>query len=227
MNTLKPNAQRAKIAIGLIWLVLVFEIISLISEYFQYVLLQNVAGGKHVSMEMATANDNRQQIIAIFYMIVYIISGITFILWFRRAYFNLHTKKSNLSYTDGWAAGCWFVPVVNLYRPYQIMKELYRETDNLFSKKNYNYPKPLNSNILGLWWALFLINGFIGQFVFRYSLHADTVDQLIVSTVASMLSSIVGIPLALFTVKVIKDYSNTEPLLFELTDDNCMEIPSS
>jgi hypothetical protein len=219
MNTLKPNQQRAKIVLTFIWLVLAFEIISLISDYFQFLLLQNAAEGKHVSLEMANANDNRQQVIAIVYVIVYIISGITFILWFRRAYFNLHIKKNNLSYTDGWAAGCWFVPILNFYKPYQIMKELYRETDNLLSTKYVNDAEHLKTSTLGWWWALFLISGLIGRIAFNYSLHTDTVDKLIGSTVASMLSSIVSIPLALITIKVIKDYSNIEPLLFEMGDE--------
>ncbi len=219
MNPLKPNTQRAKIALTFIWLVLALEIVSLVSDYFQFVLLQNAAEGKHVSLDMANANDSRQQVIAILYLIVYIISGITFILWFRRAYFNLQAKKSGLSFTDGWAAGCWFVPVVNLYRPYQIMKEMFQKTDELLAKKYINDAEHLNTSTLGWWWALFLISGFIGRIVFRFSLNANTIDQLIESTLASMISSIVSIPLALITIKIIKDYSNIEPLMFEITDE--------
>lgn len=43
MGKLKPNGQRAKNAITLIWIVLALEIVSLISGYFQYDLLQTAA----------------------------------------------------------------------------------------------------------------------------------------------------------------------------------------
>ncbi len=89
---LRPNEQRAKNAIVLIWIILALEIASLISGYFQYDLLNTVANGGEISTETANANDSREQIVGIIYMIAYIISGIMFIQWFRRAYYNLHQK---------------------------------------------------------------------------------------------------------------------------------------
>ncbi|MDA8570990.1 DUF4328 domain-containing protein [Schleiferiaceae bacterium] len=215
---LRPNEQRAKNAIVLIWIILALEIASLISGYFQYDLLNTVANGGEISTETANANDSREQIVGIIYMIAYIISGIMFIQWFRRAYFNLHQKVNHLSHSEGWAAGAWFVPILNLFRPYQIMKELYNETKDLLVKNGLNISENFSTGILGWWWTLWIIDNFLGQFVFRYSMRAETIDELTTMTIASMVSNIVGIPLALITVKVIKGYSNIEPLLNEITD---------
>ena len=219
MENLKSNGQRAKNAITLIWIVLALEIISLISGYFQYDLLQTVANGGEISTETATSNDTREQMIGIIYMIVFVISAVTFIQWFRRAYFNLHQKVTYLAQTEGWAAGSWFVPIVSLYRPYQIMKELYQETKELLNKKGINVNTNFTTSSLGWWWTLWIINNIIGQFVFRYSMKAESIDELTTSTFASMIGNIIGIPLALITVKVIKDYSNVEPLLYEIKDE--------
>jgi hypothetical protein len=218
MENLKPNGQRAKNAITLIWIVLALEIVSLISGYFQYDLLQTVANGGEISTETATANDTRQQIIGIIYRIAFVISAVTFIQWFRRAYYNLHLRVNHLSQTEGWAAGSWFVPIVNLYRPYQIMKELYQETKELLTKKGLSINENFTTGYLGWWWTLWIINNIIERFVFRYSMKAQSIDELTISTVASMVGNVVGIPLALITVKVIKDYSNVEPLLTEIKD---------
>jgi len=219
MENLKPNGQRAKNAITLIWIVLAVEIISLISGYFQYDLLQTVANGGEISTETATANDTREQMIGIIYLIVYVISAVTFIQWFRRAYFNLHQKVTYLAHTEGWAAGSWFVPIVSLYRPFQIMKELYQETKELLIEKGINVNSNFTTSSLGWWWTLWIINTIIGQFVFRYSMKAESIDELTISTVASVIGNIAGIPLALITVKVIKDYSIVEPLLIEIKDE--------
>jgi hypothetical protein len=219
MENLRPNGQRAKIAIMLLWIVLTIEIISLLSDYLQYDLLQTVANGGQITTETATDNDLRQKIIGIIYLIVYVISGITFIRWFRRAYYNLHLKAETLSFTEGWAAGCWFVPIISLYRPYQIMKELYQETQTLLSKNDENYVQNLNTNSIGWWWTLWIIASFLGQFIFRYSLKAETIDELITTTIASIAASIIGKPLAIITVKVIKDYAEIEALLYELKDE--------
>ncbi len=219
MGNIKPNNQRAKNAILLIWIVLTFEIIALISSYFKYVLLQIVANGGQISTKAATAVDMRELIISILYLIAYIISAVTFIQWFRRAYYNLHLKISYLSQTEGWAAGSWFVPIVNLYRPFQIMLEMYQETKGLLTKKGIGVHHTFSTTMLGWWWTLWIINNIIGQFVFRYSMKAESIDELTTSTMASMIGNILGIPLALITIKVIKDYSNVEPLLNEINDD--------
>jgi hypothetical protein len=219
MENLKPNQQRANNAIILIWIVLVFELISLISGCFQYDLLQTAANGGEISTEAATANDTREQLVGIMYLIAYVFSAITFILWFRRAYFNLHQKVTYLAHSESWAAGSWFIPIVCLYRPYQIMKELYQETKKLFIRKGININSNFTTSYLGWWWTLWIINGLIGQFVFRYSLKAESIDELIVSTVASIMANLVGIPLALITVKVIKDYSSIEMLLSEVKEE--------
>jgi sugar phosphate permease len=76
-----------------------------------------------------------------------------------------------------------------------------------------------NTNSLGLWWTLWIISNLIGQFVFRYSMNAESIDELTTTTIASMIANIVGIPLALITIKIVKDYSNVEPLLIEIKDE--------
>lgn len=218
MEKLKPNEQRAKNAITLIWIVLILEVLSFISSYLQYDLLLTIAnGGEFTEME-ASENDIREQIIGVLYLIATVISIVTFILWFRRAYFNLHLKANNLSYSEGWAAGSWFVPIISLYRPYQIMKELYLKTKELFIKNDINYDQNFTTNYLGWWWTIWMISNFFGQFIFRYSLNAETIDELTTSTILAMILNVVGIPLAWITVKIIKDYSKNEQLLKKIID---------
>lgn len=212
-SDLNPNNQRAKIALSMIGIVLGLEIISLVSSGFQYDLLQTVSNGGDVSYEAAEANDLREQIIGIIYIIAYIISGITFIMWFRRAYYNLHQKVNNLSYTDGWAAGSWFVPIVNLFRPYQIMKELYVESKRYIIGNDDSLQLDLNTNFVGIWWALWILAGVLGQIVYRLSLNAVTLSELTTVTILSMISGVIGIALGIVTLKVIRDYSKVEGLL--------------
>jgi len=220
MEMLRPNEQRAKNAILLIWIVFALEIVNLISSYMQYDLLQTIANGGYISDEAAEANDLREQICGIVYFIAYLISAITFIMWFRRAYFNLHQKVTCLAHSEGWAAGSWFVPIICLYRPYQIMKEMYVKTKELFTKKGLSEKVDYSTSYLGWWWTLWIISAFVGQFVFKFAFKStDTIDNLITTTVAQMILSALGVPLALITVRIIKDYSKVEPLLADIRDD--------
>jgi len=216
MNILKPNEQRSKNAILLIWIVVTIQVIMCISDYMQLNLLQSVADGLIVSDADADANDSRQFLIASLFLIFYIVSAVTFIQWFRRAYFNLHTRVKGLSNAEGWAAGAWFVPVISLFKPYQIMKEMNEKTDELILENGLNTEHNSNpSNSIALWWALWIVTNVIAQISFR--LPSETLEQLITSTTLDVYSILVDIPLAIITIKVIKDYSQKENLIVNVT----------
>jgi hypothetical protein len=218
MKTLKPNGQRAKNAIIFIWIILVLDVLSLISGYFQYDLLSTVANGGFISPVQATLNDLREQIIAILYLLASIVSAIMFIQWFRRAYFNLHLHVDYLLHPEGWAAGSWFVPIVSFYRPYQIMKELYEESIELLEKRGIHIPN-ISMNYISVWWAFWILSSIFGQIILRITLKSNTVDDYIFTTICSMIQDIVNIPLALLAIQVIKNYAKLEPHLFELKEE--------
>lgn len=213
MDILRPNAQRAKTAIVFIYVILGVEIIALISDYFQYDLLESALNGRYISTDTAEANDSRQTFIGFSQFIFLLISGITFIRWFRRAYFNLHLKVDNLLFAEGWAAGSWFVPIICLFRPFQIMKELYNRTDYFLLEKVENYIPNTSNGSLGLWWALWIIVNFVGNISFRTSLGSETVQELLTVTSISMIMSVINIPLCLITIRIIKNYSIKEEIM--------------
>jgi hypothetical protein len=96
-------------------------------------------------------------LIAIGRIIGYIVLIVLFIMWMRRAYNTLHIAGSrNLHYSEGWAAGAWFVPIINFFYPLQIMRDIWHETQNVFRKNGEVYEKQ-EDNITGWWWALWLL----------------------------------------------------------------------
>ena len=222
MKSLKPNGQRAKNAIIFIWIILVLDVLSLISGYFQYDLLKTVVNGGFISPVQATLNDLREQIIAILYLLASIVSAIMFIQWFRRAYFNLHLHVDYLLHPEGWAAGSWFVPIVSFYRPYQIMKELYEESIELLEKRGIHIPN-ISMNYISVWWAFWILSSIFGQIILRITLKSNTVDDYIFTTICSMIQNIVNIPLALLAIQVIKNYAKLEPHLFELKEEEMVK----
>ena len=220
MDNLKPNEERAKYAIVMIWIVMGLKLITIVSDFFQYRLLISAQNGEIYSAEMANANDLRQQVIVILFVISYIISSVTFIMWFRRAYFNLHQKTGYLDYSEGWASGAWFVPIVNLYRPYKIMRELYVETKELLTKKLISFDQELSLTFVGIWWTLWIIATVFGQVISQLARRAVLIDTLAFYTMMDMIHCGLILVCGFFAIKVIKDYSTVEPLLFHINDDN-------
>ena len=130
---LKPNKDRSNRLIIVLWIYTSLEILTSISDIFQYFLLKRIETGNFEIGEV-NANDTRQTILAFVMILMYVLAATVFIQWFRRAYYNLHQLKTNLAHSEGWAAGAWFVPIMNLGRPYMIMKEMMNVSENMLLK---------------------------------------------------------------------------------------------
>jgi hypothetical protein len=219
LSGLRSNEVRAKNAITLIWIVMGLEVLTLGSNYMQHSLLQHIASGGEVTAGEAALNDSRVQLIAILSLVAFVVSIVTFIQWFRRAYYNLHQSTGNLAYSEGWAAGSWFVPILNLFRPYQIMTELYSRTATLLSQKDIPLKKYMDTQFLGFWWGLWIVNNMVGNYTFRTSMKSETIDSMLTVSMVEMVGNVIMIALSLITIKVIKDYSINESLLFELNKE--------
>ena len=213
-GNLKDNAERSKWATNLIYVVLIFDVITLVSDFIQHQLLQKIEGGDFISNSTVNANDDRVMGIALIALCIMIVSIVTFIRWFRRAYFNLHQLSPNMKYSEGMAAGCWFIPFINFYRPYEIMKEMFEKSNYILNKSGSDLNEESPSNIAGLWWTLWIISTVINQVIFRTD-QTEIGDFLFVSNI-SLLSDLVSIILALVTISMIKKYSNLEKSLATL-----------
>ncbi len=111
------------------------DAIGLFSGVFQYQLLSDFKLGVYSSVELATAagesNDKRQQIIGLFQYSIDIATIILFAMWIYRANFNARQLGAkNMKFTPGWSVGYYFIPFLNLWRPYQAMKEIWKASKN-------------------------------------------------------------------------------------------------
>jgi len=218
---LKNNKSRARNLIIIFSIIFILNIIAIISDLMQYSMLNSLEG---FTIEEAELNDLRQSIIGIIMFSVYVCCYILFILWFRRAYYNLHQVVKHLEHSEGWAAGAWFVPILNFFRPYQIMRELYVESEKYISKIKPDYTKKLNVTFVGLWWTLWIIASFLERIGMRLNLKAETLDEIINATTINLINEIFTIPLCLIIIKVIKDYSVVENELFDTEKSKSIEI---
>ena len=61
---------------------------------------------------------------------VLVATGITFLMWFHRVRANLPALGvTDARWSPGWAVGWWFVPVMSLFRPYQVAAEVWQASD--------------------------------------------------------------------------------------------------
>jgi len=108
-------------------------------------------------------------LLALLFMLV---NGICFIAWFYRAYANL-TGLGNrrTDHTPGWTIGAWFIPIGNLFLPYQMMAEIVRGSVPRVPGQPYTKSAP-GMGLVRIWWTLWIVM-FIGDQIARV-LHGST-----------------------------------------------------
>jgi len=92
-------------------------------------------------------------------------TGICFLVWTYRLHQNLRAfGVFRLSVAAGWAVGYFFVPVMSLYRPYQIFCEIWRASDPGPAPRDGGAWQTLKvPALVGVWWGFWLGSGIIDQ----------------------------------------------------------------
>ena len=78
--------------------------------------------------------------------------------WFRRAYLNLPALGARrLRYRPWWAVWAWLLPVFSLFRPKQLLNDIWRASDpDLPPDQADAWRKRPVAELLGWWWLAFL-----------------------------------------------------------------------
>jgi hypothetical protein len=142
-----------------------------------------------------------------------------FIQWFRRAYFNQEIKFKSMASSNGWVSGAWFVPIMNLFKPFQLMQEIYENAESYLLDKKLIDEKKSRKSIIGWWWGLWIGTGVLSRISSSFLGSADDLGELIASTLFSIFMVVIFIPLSILTVMTIQNYNEME-LLLEKEIDN-------
>ncbi len=220
---LKSNTERSKLAITLLYLIMGGGVLMLMIEIWTFKILSDFESGYMFSMEDLATYDLVVIITALLYLILIIICAVFFIMWFRRAYYNLHQLKGSagLRYSEGWAAGAWFVPIFNLFGPYQIATDLHEKTENLLIKANMIESKPAIHAVKGWWWASWITASVVNRVGTRME---EDIDTALVGTIISMVGSIITLAAAYLAIKMIKNYHEMELMLPKLENVRSAEV---
>lgn len=160
-------------------------IVQFISGWMQLDLL----GSAPFTEEQAESNDQREQLVATVSFAVLVITIIPFGMWIVRAQKNARALGAKgFTISPGWALGYFFVPIINLIRPYQAMCELWRGSHSPESGASGSPPA-----LVGAWWGVWIIGGIVGQASARFSSRATDISDFEISTQISMASDVLGI----------------------------------
>jgi hypothetical protein len=183
---------------------LALEAATLASGFSYRGLLARLAAGAVLLPHEAAATAARDRAIGLLKVAALTGTGIAWLIWLHRTYGNLVLVGSKRSrFSRGWAVAYWFIPLVNLVRAYQVMKDLWLRSDSLNDRDAYDsLPAPA---FLTGWWGMSLTWGALGRLVTILARDARTPHELINVTDVGMLVNALGIVAGVLAIKVVRE----------------------
>ena len=177
-------------------------LVSMLSSYMQADLISR---GNYTEAE-AKANNFREQVVSLSVFALRLLTIIVFGVWIVRANKNVRALGADgLRITPGWAVGYFFAPILNLWRPYQAMKDLWRASQNPISSRDTRA-----GLILPTWWAFWLLAAIVGQISFRMSWSAASPEDFKNASYAEIVSGALDIPLCLSAMVLVSQIASAQ-----------------
>jgi Domain of unknown function (DUF4328) len=191
----------------LLWISVAIACIALVDDVVEFVQVQV---GQLTPDQVAT-NDPIQGILGLLQSGLGIVTGITFLKWIYRAYKNIQGfGAEGLRFSPGWAVGYYFIPILSLIRPVQVMSEIWRASDD-----PRNWPRRPGSWVIVSWWTLFLIYTGVTQVSLEIAIQASTNDQWTLAAVLAIAGDLFSIPLSLAALRLVTEIYRRQKALVE------------
>jgi hypothetical protein len=161
-----------------------------------------VLSDRPVSPIALATSDGRIAAAYIAQAIAYVLCAVAFIAWMHRARINTEALGDRSQrYGAGWAVGGWFVPILNLWRPKQVIDDIWVSSDAAGTPDGAPR-RPIPMSFHG-WWFCWIAS----LFAERASIQAYDVSrpypQQQVATVMALVTSAITVVAALLAIRVV------------------------
>jgi hypothetical protein len=196
----------------LLWISVMVACIALVDDVAEFVQVQ--VG--QLAPDQVANNDPIQGVVGLLQLGLGIVTGIAFLKWIYRAYKNIQGfGAEGLRFSPGWAVGYYFIPILSLIRPVQVMGEIWRASDN-----PRNWQERPGSWLIASWWTLFLLYTGITQVSVEIAMQASTNDQWTLAAVLAILGDLFSIPLSIAALRLVTEVYRRQKALVEGLEGN-------
>jgi len=110
---------------------------------------------------------------ALVYVGVYIATVVVFAMFTHRSCSNaVALGARGMQFTPGWAVGWYFIPIMNLFKPYQATREIHQALDPEAGSDDWRL-LGRSSSLIGWWWAAWIVSNLVGWIVIRVTLSSN------------------------------------------------------
>ncbi|NCP19948.1 MAG: DUF4328 domain-containing protein [Erythrobacter sp.] len=136
---------------------------------------------------------------SLLYTLVFFVSVVFVAMWIYRAHANLRDRGIELTTSPGWAVGWYFIPIANLFKPFQAMRELWSESH--LEDDSYGDPAP---GEITAWWACWIVGNILANVSMRMTGFGDG-SNLTVGILLGAASGVLTIAAAILLRNLVRD----------------------
>lgn len=195
---------------GLLYAAAILAFVSALSSFYQFNLVTRAGLGMWDAAEAATS-DRRQGVLGVLGFVLFLSTASAFLTWFYRAHRHLAGREGpDTRYASGWTIGGFLVPILNLVRPFQVMKEVWQLSAAAGAGERYRGAPTVagtgdGAGLVRWWWGLHLAVGLVGNVVLQLSLrHGPSIMDLQVLSAWMVFGYVIEIPGALVAAEVVR-----------------------
>jgi hypothetical protein len=192
MNGYAPLGGRLKAVIIVFALVTLVWTLSAVFGVLEVAMLSRLIDGQAVTEAELVASDDRIALIASLIWPARIVGAIAFITWLYRAYGNVDAvEPGGRRFDRGWAIGAWFVPFLALWRPKQIVNDIWRAGDTH------------QGFLIGtIWWTLWLLMTPYYWVANGMYTDAQTPEEIRTASATLLVGDLIGVTTAVLAVMI-------------------------
>jgi hypothetical protein len=132
-------------------------------------------------------------------------AGIAVLRWIYCTSRNAHVLGPAMTVTPSWAVGWFFVPVANLWKPFQAVSETWQVSADPHAPDAVPIPV-----VLRIWWGCWIASSIISNIDFRLSMRAETAEQLIAASWFTVAAVPVDVALTIALAAIMRRLSQMQ-----------------
>lgn len=136
-------------------------------------LTQRGSSGEGYALSEGETYDSLDVFLGLSTLAMTAVTGTLFVTWLWAAYRSDQVDPVRLTHGSGWTIGVWFVPFLNLVRPYRLVRDL---RAGIRSGLGDERPDPRPHSV-AWWWGSYLVMLFSGSAVGRLSGIVETATE--------------------------------------------------
>lgn len=190
MKPLLPLTRFLSVLLKINLGILIIAVVADIYSWYEYANLSPDIDAD----EILLTSDWLNVVVGIIQFLFGILLGVTFLRWIYRANKNLHTLSSEpMRFSPGWSIGWYFIPIANLFKPYQAMKEIWTVT----------HRGALHGGLLGWWWFFWIVSNMLGRMTMRISFRVEDAQGYAISALVDAISDGVDVGLSVIALALV------------------------